>query len=169
MASNGLSISFEFFPPREEEGKAALLQTVKALAPFSPHFVSVTFGAGGTTRAGTHEIVTAIQKQNPLKAAAHLTCVGMTRGEIDGIAQGYWDAGIRRIVALRGDTPGMRGPYAPMAGGYAYTSDLVQGLKKVADFDISVAGYPEKHPEAPSMDADLAALRKRSTRAQTAC
>ena len=161
MAQGGPSASFEFFPPKDAEGRAGLLDTVKALAPLNPYFVSVTFGAGGTTREGTFEVVTAIQKQTPLKAAAHLTCVGYSQEEINAIARGYWEAGVRRIVALRGDMPGMQTPYQPVAGGYAYTSDLVEGLKKVAPFDISVAGYPEKHPEAPDMDADLVALKKK--------
>lgn len=157
-----LNVSFEFFPPKTLKMEGVLWDSLHMLAPLAPKFVSVTYGAGGTTRARTHDVVTHIQKRTGLKAAAHLTCVAATKGEIDEIAREYWDAGIRHIVALRGDLPkSMGGKYVPMAGGYAYADDLVAGLKKIAPFEISVAGYPEKHPEAPSAEIDLENLKRK--------
>ena len=155
-----LNVSFEFFPPQTAKAEEGLWESIDVLAPLKPKFVSVTYGALGTTRARTHEIVTSIHKKAGLEAAAHLTCIGATRGEIDDIARSYWDSGIRHIVALRGDVP--KGEkFTPVAGGYAHASDLVEGLKKIAPFEISVAGYPEKHPEAASADADLINLKKK--------
>ena len=165
----GLSVSFEFFPPKTEKMEQSLWQAIHRLAPLKPAFVSVTYGAGGSTRERTHATVTSIQKETGIPAAAHLTCVAATREEIDDIARAYWDAGIRHIVALRGDPPpradgsgGLGGfGYEPHPGGYAYAADLVAGLKRVADFEISVACFPETHPEAASADADLEALKRK--------
>ena len=134
---------------------------VERLAPLQPCFVSVTYGAGGSTRERTHETVTRIQKEKGLSAAAHLTCVGATRAEIDAVAKHYWDSGIRHIVALRGDPPEGHSTYTPHPGGYAYAVDLVAGLKRVADFEISVAAYPEVHPEAKSPADDLENLKRK--------
>ncbi|MDD9900064.1 MAG: methylenetetrahydrofolate reductase [NAD(P)H] [Alphaproteobacteria bacterium] len=156
-----MRVSFEFFPPKTEKAEKTLWESLDVLAPLAPAFVSVTYGAGGTTRARTHEIVTAIQKKKSIAAAAHLTCVGATREEIDAIAKEYWEAGIRHIVALRGDMPDMGTGYVPTPGGYAYALDLVEGLKKVAPFEISVAGYPEGHPESPGLKDDLDFLKRK--------
>jgi methylenetetrahydrofolate reductase (NADPH) len=150
-----INVSFEFFPPRTEEMERQLWQAVTRLAPLAPCFVSVTYGAGGTTRARTHSIVRRVQNEAGLPAAAHLTCVGATRDEIDRIARDYWAAGIRHIVALRGDPPAGAGRYTPHPGGYHYAADLVSGLRRVAEFEISVAAYPETHPEARDAEADL--------------
>ena len=155
-----LAVSFEFFPPKTEKMQESLWDCVKRLEPLGPQFVSVTYGAGGGTRERTHETVTRIARETGLKAAAHLTCVGSPQGEVDDIARRYWDEGIRHIVALRGDAPeGTK--YAPHPQGYAYAADLVKGLKKVADFEISVAAYPEMHPEATSAEADLDNLKRK--------
>lgn len=156
-----LRVSFEFFPPKTEEMEKTLWASLDVLAPLGPSFVSVTYGAGGTTRARTHDIVTRIQQKTGVTAAAHLTCVGATRDEIDAIAQAYRDAGIRHIVALRGDMPGGNKKYTPHPDGYAYAADLVAGLRRIADFDISVAGYPETHPEAISAESDLDNLKRK--------
>jgi len=156
-----LNVSFEFFPPKTEDMEKTLWASLDLLAPLQPRFVSVTYGAGGTTRARTHEIVSRIQDKTGLQAAAHLTCVKATRGEIDDIARAYWDAGIRHIVALRGDVPGENSKYVPAPDGYAYAADLVSGLKKIADFEISVAGYPETHPEAIDAAHDLQNLKRK--------
>lgn len=156
-----LRASFEFFPPKTEEMEKTLWASLEVLAPLGPSFVSVTYGAGGSTRARTHDIVTRIQQKTGLTAAAHLTCVGAAREDIDEIARAYWQAGIRHIVALRGDIPGGAQKYAPHPEGYAYAADLVAGLRRIADFDISVAGYPETHPEAASAAADLENLKRK--------
>ncbi|MBL1148278.1 MAG: methylenetetrahydrofolate reductase [Pseudomonadota bacterium] len=158
---SNLSVSFEFFPPKTEKMEAQLWDSVAQLAPLSPEFVSVTYGAGGTTRERTHDAVIRIQKETGIPAAAHLTCVGSSREEIDEIARRYWDEGIRHIVALRGDPPEGSKTYVPHPGGYDYASDLVAGLKKIGDFDISVAGYPEVHPEALSAEADFENIKRK--------
>jgi len=159
---SNLNVSFEFFPPKTEKMEETLWESINVLAPLQPKFVSVTYGAGGTTRARTHDIVTHIQSRTGVQTAAHLTCVAHTQGEIDEIAKSYWENGIRHIVALRGDAPGdMEAKYAPTPGGYAYASDLVAGLKKVAPFEISVAGYPEMHPEAINAQMDLLNLKRK--------
>jgi methylenetetrahydrofolate reductase (NADPH) len=165
-------VSFEFFPPKTPEMEAILWQTVKRLEPLAPRFVSVTYGAGGSTRERTHATVLRIRQETKLEPAAHLTCVGAGCGEIDAVARRYWDAGIRHLVALRGDPPaGER--YSPYPGGYAYAADLVAGLRRVADFELSVAAYPEIHPEAPSAERDLDNLKRKidagATRAITQC
>lgn len=165
MTSGIPSVSFEFFPPKTEKMEQSLWQAIQRLAPLGPSFVSVTYGAGGSTRERTHNTVTRIQKETGIPAAAHFTCVGATRDEIDAIARTYWDAGIRHLVALRGDPPetegGVGGRYVPHPGGYAYAADLVAGMKRVADFEISVAAYPETHPEAPSAQFDLDNLKRK--------
>jgi methylenetetrahydrofolate reductase (NADPH) len=161
-ATNGdLKISFEFFPPKTDKMAETLWQSVTRLEPLVPRFVSVTYGAGGSTRERTHSTVTRINRETSLSAAAHLTCVGATRDEVNQVAEQYWQAGIRHIVALRGDAPEDAGGYTPHPGGYAYASDLVKGLRKVADFEISVAAYPETHPGAASTSDDLDNLKRK--------
>ncbi|HXA72572.1 MAG TPA: methylenetetrahydrofolate reductase [Stellaceae bacterium] len=154
-------VSFEFFPPKTPEMEAKLWQAVKRLEPLAPRFVSVTYGAGGSTRERTHATVVRIRRETRLEPAAHLTCVGATREEIDAVAEHYWEAGIRHVVALRGDPPLDRGRYTPHPGGYAHASDLVAGLKRVADFEVTVAAFPEVHPEALSAEADLDTLKRK--------
>ena len=153
------TVSFEFFPPKDEQMEQTLWQSVERLAPLRPRFVSVTYGADGSTRTRTHNIVTKIQQSTPLTAAPHLTCVGAPREEILEVARNYWAHGIRHIVALRGDPPQGSGKYAPHPEGFAYAVDLVRGLKSAANFEISVATYPEPHPEAPNADFELANLK----------
>ena len=162
MTQTRPTISFEFFPPKTAEVEKGLWHAVDILGPLGPKFVSVTYGAGGSTRARTHEIVTRLQQDKGLVAAAHLTCIGSTREEIAEIAETYWQAGIKHIVALRGDPPGgMDAPYTPTPGGYAYAADLVAGLRAQHPFEISVGAYPEKHPAAASAQADLDALKRK--------
>ena len=156
-----LKVSFEFFPPRTDKMAASLWASIERLAPLNPVFVSVTYGAGGSTRDRTHDTVTRIMRETELSAAAHLTCVAATREEVDDVARRYWDAGIRHIVALRGDAPDAEAGYQPHPGGYEFAADLVAGLKRVAEFDVSVAAYPETHPEAESPEADLDNLKRK--------
>ncbi len=158
---NKPKVSFEFFPPHSEKMEAMMWQSIERLSALGPSFVSVTYGADGSTRERTHNAVERIIRDTALTAAPHLTCIGASRGEIDDIAREYWDMGIRHLVALRGDAPKDADRYEPHPDGYAYASDLVEGLKKVADFDISVAAYPEVHPEAPSADFDLENLKRK--------
>jgi methylenetetrahydrofolate reductase (NADPH) len=153
------AVSFEFFPPKSLEAEQGLWQVIGALAPLAPRFVSVTYGAGGSTRERTHATVTRIRHETTLTPAAHLTCIDASKEEIDGIAREYWDAGIRHIVALRGDPPG--GDRKTIGSGYRYANELVEGLLQVAPFDISVAAYPETHPEAGSAQADIDALKRK--------
>ncbi len=153
-------LSFEFMPPKTEAMETQLWHCIDRLAPLAPRFVSVTYGAGGSTQERTHATVSRIARETALTPAAHLTCVGATRGAIDDIARGYWDAGVRHIVALRGDVPG-GGAYVPHPDGYAYASDLVAGLAKVAPFEISVAAYPDIHPTARSPLADIENLKRK--------
>jgi methylenetetrahydrofolate reductase (NADPH) len=155
------SVSFEFFPPSTEAMEATLWTSIERLADLDPTFVSVTYGADGSTRERTHAAVERIIRDTKLTPAPHLTCVGASRGEIDDIAREYWDMGVRHLVALRGDAPKGCDTYVPHADGYAYGSDLVEGLRNIADFDISVAAYPEVHPEAPSADFDLDNLKRK--------
>ncbi len=157
----GPAVSFEFFPPNSEKMEAMLWESIQRLAVLKPRFVSVTYGADGSTRERTHAAVERIVSETDLTAAPHLTCVGATRGEIDEIARDYWDMGVRHLVALRGDAPKGSGAYRPTPGGYAYAADLVAGLARIADFDISVAAYPEVHPEAPSAQFDLDNLKRK--------
>jgi methylenetetrahydrofolate reductase (NADPH) len=159
--NNNVLVSFEFFPPKTEKCEATLWKTVERLAPLQPRFVSVTYGADGSTRDRTHKIISRINNETALTGAPHLTCVDATKGEVDEIAKGYWDDGVRHIVALRGDPPQGADTYVPSAGGYEYAGDLVGGLLDVADFDISVAAYPEVHPEATSPIADLDNLKRK--------
>jgi methylenetetrahydrofolate reductase (NADPH) len=160
-APKDLRISFEFFPPKTDKMAETLWSSIKRLEPLQPRFVSVTYGAGGSTRERTHQTVVRIQKETSLTPAAHLTCVEATRDEVDTVAREYWDAGVRHIVALRGDPPEGVGAYVPTPGGYDYAVDLVAGLKRIADFDISVAAYPECHPQAQSPHADLDNLKRK--------
>lgn len=157
-----LRVSFEFFPPKTEKMEDALWMAIKRLAPLAPRFVSVTYGAGGTTRERTHATVARIVRETDLKPAAHLTCVGASRAEIDEVVRGYWDAGVRHIVALRGDPAGGVGArYTPHPDGYASTPDLIAGIKAIGDFEISVSAYPEKHPESPDLHSDIAILKRK--------
>jgi methylenetetrahydrofolate reductase (NADPH) len=155
------AVSFEFFPPQSEQAEATLWQSVDRLKGLHPRFVSVTYGADGSTRERTHNAVARLLRETSLTTAPHLTCVGADRGEIDDIAREYWDMGVRHLVALRGDPPKGTERYEPHAGGYAYASDLVAGLRNIADFEISVAAYPEVHPEARDADADLENLKRK--------
>jgi len=154
-----LKISFEFFPPKNDEMEKTLWASVERLAPLAPRFVSVTYGAGGTTRERTHATVKRLVQETKLKPAAHLTCVAATRAEIDDVVRGYWAAGVRHIVALRGDPPAGAAKYEPHPGGYAYADSLIAGIKKIGDFEISVGAYPEKHPDSPDPDKDIDYLK----------
>lgn len=154
-------VSFEFFPPGSPAMEQTLWESLTHLAPLAPRFVSVTYGADGSTRERTHNVVSRILTETDLIPVPHLTCVGASRGEIDDIARRYWDEGVRHIVALRGDPPQGETSYQPHPDGYAYADDLVAGLKRIADFDITVAAYPEIHPEAPSAQFDLDHLRRK--------
>jgi methylenetetrahydrofolate reductase (NADPH) len=156
-----ISVSFEFFPPKTDAMGAQLWECIERLKSLHPRFVSVTYGAGGGTRERTHDTVTRIRRETSLEPAAHLTCVAATKEEVDDVAKRYWEEGIRHIVALRGDAPDGQKPYQPHPGGYDYAVDLVKGLKKIADFEISVAAYPEGHPEATSPEADLDNLKRK--------
>ncbi len=160
-ARGDIAVSFEFFPPKTEKMEATLWESVQTLEPLHPRFVSVTYGAGGSTRERTHATVERIVRETPLTAAAHLTCVGASREEVDEIARGYWDAGVRHLVALRGDPPEPGLAYAPHPGGYANAAELVAGLKSVAPFDISVAAYPESHPDSSCKAADIDNLKRK--------
>jgi methylenetetrahydrofolate reductase (NADPH) len=155
-----VSVSFEFFPPKTEKMQEQLWESVARLAPLNPGFVSVTYGAGGSTRERTHDTVLRLKRESNLQPAAHLTCVAASREEVDDVARLYWQEGIRHIVALRGDPPD-GGKYDPHPQGYAYAVDLVTGLKKIGDFEISVAAYPETHPEALSPEDDLDNLKRK--------
>lgn len=156
-----IDVSFEFFPPKTEAMADTLWRSIETLAPLKPRFVSVTYGAGGSTRERTHATVERIVRETDLAPAAHLTCVGATREEVDAIAKSYWDAGVRHIVALRGDPPELGQQYRPHPGGYANAAELVAGLKQVAPFEISVAAYPEKHPDSDCVESDLDNLLKK--------
>ena len=154
-----IEVSFEFFPPKNEKMGETLWRSVETLAPLGPRFASVTYGAGGSTRERTHQQVVRIQNEANIPAAAHLTCVEATRDQVDEVARHYWDEGIRHIVALRGDAPDGQGAYRPHPDGYANAVELIAGLKRVADFEISVAAYPEVHPDSPDRQADLDNLK----------
>ncbi|MTI45471.1 5,10-methylenetetrahydrofolate reductase (NAD(P)) [Roseibium hamelinense] len=157
-----ITASFEFFPPKTDKMAANLWDTVQRLQPLAPSFVSVTYGAGGSTRERTHTTVERLLKETSLAPAAHLTCVGSPKSEIDSIVQDYWDLGVRHLVALRGDPlEGIGARYKPHPEGYAYASDLVAGIKKIANFDISVSGYPEKHPESGSWQSEIDNLKRK--------
>lgn len=157
----GISVSFEFFPPKTADGATRLDEAATKLAELSPDFMSVTYGAGGTTQDLTRDWVTRLQKSTGVPIAHHLTCVGAPRQDVDNLARDLWAEGVRNIVALRGDPPKGSGKYEPHPDGYAFAADLVEGLRKVADFDISVAAYPEVHPQAASAKADLDNLKRK--------
>jgi methylenetetrahydrofolate reductase (NADPH) len=160
--AGGMHVSFEFFPPKNEEMAASLWDAVERLSPLDPAFVSVTYGAGGTTRERTHDTVARMVKETALRPAAHLTCVGASRDEVDAVIRRYSEAGVRHIVALRGDPPGGVGlHYEPHPEGYASSADLVRGIKAIGDFEVSVGAYPEKHPESPSLEFDIDILRRK--------
>ena len=160
LGRGAIDVSFEFFPPKNEAMEESLWRSIRRLEPLRPRYVSVTYGAGGSTRERTHATVQRILRETTLKPAAHLTCVAATREEIDRIICDYWDLGVRHIVALRGDPPGGIGArYEPAPGGYVNAADLVKGIKAIAPFEIAVACYPEKHPESPSVEADIDMLK----------
>jgi methylenetetrahydrofolate reductase (NADPH) len=160
-ARGDIAVSFEFFPPKTEKMEENLWESIKTLEPLHPRFVSVTYGAGGSTRERTHATVERILKETELTPAAHLTCVGACREEIDAIARDYWDLGVRHIVALRGDPSEPGAAFQPHADGYANAADLVAGLKAIAPFDISIAAYPEIHPDSGTRQADLDNLKRK--------
>jgi methylenetetrahydrofolate reductase (NADPH) len=160
QSQGGIRVSFEFFPPKNEKAEQTLWEAIRRLEPLNPRFISVTYGAGGTTRERTHATVARVAKETTLRPAAHLTCVGASRAEIEEIVRAYWAAGVRHIVALRGDPPsGVGTTYVPHPEGYRSTADLVAGIRRIANFEISVAGYPEKHPESPTVEADIDNLK----------
>jgi methylenetetrahydrofolate reductase (NADPH) len=155
-------VSFEFFPPKTAEMEQTLWEAITRLAPLAPHFVSVTYGAGGSTRERTHATVARMVEETALKPAAHLTCVGASRAEIDGVIAGYSKAGVRHVVALRGDPPGGAGaPYEPHPEGYQSTDALVRSVKARGDFQVSVAAYPERHPQSPNLLHDIEILKRK--------
>ncbi len=157
-----LTVSFEFFPPKTAEMEDRLWDTITKLSSLNPHFVSVTYGAGGSTRERTHRTVTRIATDTDLKPAAHLTCVSATRAEIDEVIRGYQAVGVGHIVALRGDPPeGIGERYTPHPEGYVNAADLTAGIRAIGDFEVSVGCYPEKHPESASFDADLDLLKQK--------
>lgn len=159
---SNLHVSFEFFPPKTAAMQQKLWASLERLAPLRPDFVSVTYGAGGSTRERTHETVARLVKETSLPVAAHLTCVSATRDEVDSVLRDYWRAGVKHIVALRGDPPGGAGePYLPHPGGYANAAELADGARKIAPFEISVGCYPEKHPDSPSFAADIEMLKRK--------
>ncbi len=160
--ANDVHVSFEFFPPKNDKMEETLWDSIRKLEKLNPDFVSVTYGAGGSTRERTHRTVSRMVQETTLKPAAHLTCVGADRAEIDEIAREYWASGVRHIVALRGDpTDGIDEKYIPHKSGYAYGSDLVAGLKSIADFEISVSAYPELHPESATWAAEIDNLKRK--------
>jgi methylenetetrahydrofolate reductase (NADPH) len=161
LISDRIKVSFEFFPPKTREHEGALWHTIERLTAMQPDFVSVTYGAGGSTQDRTLATLRRLAQRTELPAAGHLTCVGKSRAEVDAVAQDYAAAGIRRIVALRGDAPADQGRYAPHPEGYRDAADLVAGLARIGDFDISVAAYPESHPDSPSPEADLDNLKRK--------
>lgn len=160
LGSGEIEVSFEFFPPKSEKMENTLWQSIHRLAPLCPEFVSVTYGAGGSTRERTHATVARILNETSLRPAAHLTCVEATKAQVDEVARAYWDIGVRHIVALRGDPVSGAGThYHPHPEGYVNSADLVAGLKRIGNFEVSVAGYPEKHPDSPTLSADLDNLK----------
>ena len=156
LGGGDIDVSFEFFPPKTAAMEETLWRAIRRLEPLHPTFVSVTYGAGGSTRERTHATIARVLKETDLKPAAHLTCVDATREEVNAVIQDYWDIGVRHIVALRGDPPaGVGGRYKPTPGGYVNAADLTAGIKKIAPFEVSVACYPEKHPESLNIDAEI--------------
>lgn len=157
-----VTASFEFFPPKSDDMEQLLWNSVQRLEPLSPDFVSVTYGAGGSTRERTHRTVERLMKETSLAPAAHLTCVKASRAEVDEVINAYWEAGVRHIVALRGDPPeGIGAKYVPQPDGYANAADLAEGISRLHPFEISVGVYPEKHPESPSFEADIDHLKRK--------
>lgn len=157
-----LQLSFEFFPPKTDAMEERFWESIHKLAPLQPRFVSVTYGAGGSTRERTLRMVSSVKADTGVDAAAHLTCVGATRDEVDTVVRGYAEAGINRIVALRGDPPeGVGQPFTPHPEGYQNAADLVGGIRRIGDFDISVAAYPEKHPQSPDWQTDIDNLKRK--------
>ena len=162
IGAGEIDVSFEFFPPKTDKMEESLWSAIRRLEPLAPKFVSVTYGAGGSTRERTHNTVARLIKETTLVPAAHLTCVGATRDEVDDVVRGYWEIGVRHIVALRGDPQtGVGTKYSAHPGGYATSSELVAGIKKIAPFQISVGGYPEMHPESPSLQSDIDTLKRK--------
>lgn len=159
--SGDVSVSFEFFPPKNDAAAGQLYETINTLASCAPAFVSVTYGAGGTTQDRTLTTVRSILTQTPLEVASHLTCVGASRSEVNAVAESFWDIGVRHIVALRGDGAEVGAPFTPHPDGYRNAAELVAGLKRLAPFEISVAAYPEVHPDAASAEADLDNLKRK--------
>ncbi len=159
--SRPIGVSFEFFPPRTAQMEEQLWRAVKRLEPLAPNFVSVTYGAGGSTRERTHATVKRIAEETSLKPAAHLTCVAATRDEVDDVVRLYWQAGVRHIVALRGDMPETGAIYAAHPQGYASTPELIAGIRAIAPFAVSVSCYPERHPDSPSFEHDLDLLKRK--------
>lgn len=155
------SVSFEFFPPRTPEMEENLWRAIRRLEPLRPEFVSVTYGAGGSTRERTHATVKRIVQETTLTPAAHLTCVGASRDEVNDVIRSYWEAGVRHIVALRGDMPELGAAYQPHPQGYQSTPELIAGIKQIAGFEVSVSAYPEGHPESPSFEADIELLKRK--------
>jgi methylenetetrahydrofolate reductase (NADPH) len=160
-ARGDIQVSFEFFPPKSAAMAETLWSSIQTLAPLQPRFVSVTYGAGGSTRERTHDTIERILKETALTPAAHLTCVGAARDEVDSIARDYWNLGVRHIVALRGDPPEPGSRFAPHPDGYRDAAELVAGLRAIAPFDISVAAYPEVHPDSSTRAFDLENLKRK--------
>ena len=157
-----IEVSFEFFPPKTDAMEDRFWESLGRLAPLHPRFVSVTYGAGGSTRERTLRMVSRITNETGVPAAAHLTCVGASRADVDAVVRGYAQAGVKRIVALRGDAPeGVGQPFTPHPEGYQNAADLVAGIRRIGDFDISVAAYPEKHPQSADWDADIDNLKRK--------
>ncbi len=162
VSRSRLKVSFEFFPPKSEEMEQTLWESIERLAPLEPSFVSVTYGAGGSTRERTHATVSRIVKETALKPAAHLTCVAATKAQVDEVIRDYWAAGVRHIVALRGDPVGGVGTaYESHPGGYEGSPELIAGIRAIGDFEVSVSAYPEKHPESASLDTDIDMLKRK--------
>lgn len=161
LGGERISVSFEFFPPATPKMEKTLWGSIQQLAPLNPSFVSVTYGAGGSTRTRTHDTIKRILRETTLTPAAHLTCVGATKAEVNEVVSEYWDEGVRHIVALRGDPPEGTGKYSVHAGGYENAADLVAGIRGIGDFDISVACYPERHPDSPNLVSDLDNLKRK--------
>ncbi|MDD7910291.1 MULTISPECIES: methylenetetrahydrofolate reductase [NAD(P)H] [Pseudovibrio] len=170
--ASDIAVSFEFFPPKSEKMEQTLWNSIERLAPLQPDFVSVTYGAGGSTRERTHSTVERLVQETNLKPAAHLTCVDATKADVDEVIRAYWDAGVRHIVALRGDpAAGVGEKYVPHPEGYQNTADLVASIKRIGDFEVSVSAYPERHPESPSWEVEMDVLKAKvdagATRAMT--
>ena len=160
LGAGEIDVSFEFFPPKTQKMEDSLWRCIDRLEPLRPEFVSVTYGAGGSTRERTHATVAKIVSETALRPAGHLTCVGATREDVDSVITNYWDVGVRHIVALRGDPPDGAGTrYTAYPGGYESSAELVAGIRSIGAFDVSVGGYPEMHPESPSLTADLDHLK----------